>query len=91
MATLGGIAAKKAIGQPSREEWQSMTQKTIVFDNDTASKIERLLARCDRIKRGSDLKHVFDARGQREAEAIAEREARGVPPFCRDQTGKSFA
>ena len=52
-----------------------MTQKQINFDQTVRDRIESLLARCDAIKRGSDLKHTrFDARGQREAAEIARRD-----------------
>ena len=55
-------------------------QRTI-FDDTVASRIEALLAKCDQLRRGSDLRHVvFDRDGEREARRIAERD-QGVGSF----------
>lgn len=47
-------------------------QRTI-FDDNVANRIEALLARCDRIRKGSDLARPtrFDARGEQHAQRIA--------------------
>jgi hypothetical protein len=47
--------------------------QTTIFDDTVASRIDQLLQRCDRIRRGSviDRPVVFDAAGQRHAASIA--------------------
>jgi hypothetical protein len=51
------------------------SQRTLNFDQTVRDRIESLLARCDQLRRGSDLRHVtFDERGEREARAVAERD-----------------
>jgi hypothetical protein len=56
----------------------AMSQTTI-FDDTVASKIELLLARCEGVRRGSDLHVLFDERGEREARAIAAADAQLAP------------
>lgn len=53
-----------------------MTQQQLNFDERVADRIEALLARCDRLRRGSDLRPVlFDERGEAHAAAVAKQEA----------------
>lgn len=51
-------------------------QKSI-FDDTVAARIEALLARCDRVRRASDLDKpvVFNADGERHAASVAAAEA----------------
>lgn len=48
-----------------------MTQTTIQFEHRVNDRIAALLARCEKLTRGSDLHTTFNAAGQRHAEAIA--------------------
>lgn len=52
-----------------------MTQRTI-FDDTVASRIEALLAKCDRIRRGVDIDrpHMFDTAGEKHANHVAQRD-----------------
>ena len=54
-----------------------MQRKTTIFEDNVASRIEALLARCDRIRLARDLDRptTFDARGQAHAEQVAKQEA----------------
>jgi hypothetical protein len=49
-------------------------QRPLQFEQRVDDKIESLLARCDRLQRGSDLHVLFDDRGEREAKEIARRD-----------------
>ena len=51
-------------------------QRTI-FDDTVASRIDQLLQRCNRIRRGTEIDrpHVFNRDGQRHARTIAQRDA----------------
>lgn len=52
-----------------------MTQQQLNFDERVADRIQSLLARCDQLRRGSDMKSTyFDERGEREARRVAERD-----------------
>ena len=53
-----------------------MTQQQLNFDANVRDGIESLLARCDRIHRGSEISrpHVFDDAGQRHAASVAAKD-----------------
>ena len=53
---------------------RKINQQPLPFDQSVADRIQSLLARCERLTRGSDLHTTFDAKGQREAAAIANRD-----------------
>jgi hypothetical protein len=54
-----------------------INQKSLPFDDvNVATKINDLLQRCDRIRRGSEITrpHLFDERGERHARQVAQRD-----------------
>lgn len=53
-----------------------MLRQTTIFDETVASRIEALLARCDRIRLASDLDRPtrFDERGEAHARQVAQRD-----------------
>jgi hypothetical protein len=52
--------------------FRGMTKQQLQFEQRVDDKIDALLARCDRLLRGSDLHVMFDAQGEAAARAIAE-------------------
>lgn len=51
-------------------------RQTTIFDETVSSRIEALLARCDRIRRGSEINRpvYFGARGEQHANRVAARD-----------------
>lgn len=54
-------------------------QQQLQFEQRVDDRIEALLARCDRLQRGSDLHVLFDERGEREARRIADHDSNPGP------------
>ena len=57
-----------------------MKQTTIEFEQRVDDRIQSLLARCDAVRRGSEVSRptTFDAAGQRHAERVAAADAGGT-------------
>ena len=53
-----------------------MEKQQLTFSNGVASRVERLLARCDRIRRGTEIDRptTFDRAGEAHAREIARKD-----------------